>query len=494
MDLKSFAQAIRELAEDKGVPESKVVETIELAVAAAYKKDYGKKGQIIRARFDPVTETLRFSQIKIAVDASMIKTDEELEAEGEAGPDPGKPPAGTDAERARETPYHSAGTVRGEVDRETEGQEAAEDLASRKIRFNPERHIMLEEAQAIKDDVQPDEELEFPLEPKSDFGRIASQTAKQVIIQRIREAEREATYAEYKTKEGEIVSGIIQRIEGRNVFLDLGRGVGVLAAEEQIPRERTAVGERLKALLMLVEKDPRGPGMILSRSHPRFLAKLFELEVPEVASGVVEIKAIAREAGSRSKVAAVSHDPAIDPVGAMVGQRGVRVSTVMNEIGGEKIDIIEWAEDPARFIQNALSPAKVLNVALGAERREAIVTAPDEQLSLAIGRGGQNVRLAAKLTGWRIDVRSPGTAPEVAAPGSPASPSASAPEAEATAEGGVEPAEDAPPAEANAGVQTEPVSRTESPAVPEPNEQPPAASETATLETPRKRKSKKKSV
>ncbi len=480
MDLKSFAQAIRELAEEKGVPESKVVETIELAVAAAYKKDYGKKGQIIRARFDPSTEALRFSQIKTAVDASMIKTDEELEAEGETDSDQAKPPSGTDAERGRQTPYHSVVAVRGEADREAEGPEAADDLASRKIRFNPERHIMLEEAQAIKDDIQPGQELEFPLESKSEFGRIASQTAKQVIIQRIREAEREATYAEYKTKEGEIVSGIVQRIEGRNVFLDLGRGVGVLAAEEQIPRERAAVGERLKALLMLVEKDPRGPGMILSRSHPRFLAKLFELEVPEVASGVVEIKAIAREAGSRSKVAAVSHDPAIDPVGAMVGQRGVRVTTVMNEIGAEKIDIIEWAEDPARFIQNALSPAKVLGVALGAERREAIVTAPDEQLSLAIGRGGQNVRLAAKLTGWRIDVRSPGTAPEGAAS---ASPSGKTPEPEPAA------AEAGGAAEAAASTEAEQSSEPEAAGPPADTAIPPAEAEE---KKPRKKTARRK--
>lgn len=408
MDLKSFTQAIRELTEEKSIAEAKVIETIELAVAAAYKKDYGKRGQIIRARFSPETGELRFSQIKIVVDESMIKSEEEIQAE----------------EAARET-------LRGEVEsgearppeqREKESEEVLEELAPageaaevKRVRFNPERHLMLAEAQKIKQDVQPGEELEFPLEPKTEFGRIASQTAKQVIIQRIREAEREATYSEYKTKEGEIVSGIVQRIEGRSVFVDLGRGVGVLPPEEQLARERYAIGERLKSLLILVEKDPRGPGMILSRSHPRFLKKLFELEVPEIAAGSVEIKSIAREPGSRSKVAAVSHDAAIDPVGSMVGQRGVRVSTVMNEIGGEKIDIIEWSDDQAHFVANALSPAKILDVELAPERREATVIAPDDQLSLAIGKGGQNVRLAAKLTGWKIDVRSNAPQPRVEA-------------------------------------------------------------------------------
>lgn len=180
----------------------------------------------------------------------------------------------------------------------------------------------------------------------------------------------------------------------------------MLPQEEQLPRERYAMGERMKALLLLVEKDSRNAGMYLSRSHPKFLKKLFELEVPEIASGTVEIKAMAREAGSRAKIAVASNDPAIDPVGSMVGQRGVRVSTVINEIGGEKIDIIEWADDTERFIANALSPAKVVEVQMNPERHEARVIVPEDQLSLAIGKGGQNVRLAAKLTGWKIDVRS----------------------------------------------------------------------------------------
>jgi N utilization substance protein A len=392
MDLKTFGQSIRELAEEKSVPEEKIIETIELAVAAAYKKDYGKKTQIIRAKFNPETGALLFSQIKIVVDDSLIKSEEEIAAE-EAGHEPEAESVGT---QPRPEP--------GDGAEKTADGESPE---GRKIRFNPERHIMVEDARRAKADAQPGEELEFPLEEQHDFGRIASQTAKQVIIQKIREAEREATYTEYKSREGEIVSGIVQRIEGRNVFLDLGRGVGLLPFEEQIPRERYVLGERIKALVLSVEKEIRGPGILLSRSHPRFLIQVFGLEVPEIASGAVEIKAVAREPGSRSKVAVASNDPAIDPVGSMVGQRGVRVSTVINEIGGEKIDIIEWAEDPARFIANALAPAKVLEAEPDPSRRDARVVVPDDQLSLAIGKGGQNVRLAAKLTGWRIDVRSP---------------------------------------------------------------------------------------
>lgn len=395
MELKTFQQAAQQIAEEKGIEIEKVVETLEMALAAAYKKDYGKKGQIIRAKFDPDTGAVTFRQIKIAVDESMIKSEEEIKAE----------------EEARAKALEEA-VVRGGARKRVESEEAeiASELkeGERKVRFNPERHMMIEEAKLAKPDVQPGEELEFPLETHSDFGRIASQTAKQVIIQRIREAEREATYDEYKNKEGEIVSGIIQRMEGRNVFIDLGRGVGILPPEEQIPREYYRLGEHLKTLVLLVEKDIKGPGIFLSRTHPRLLKKLFEIEVPEIASGAVEIKAIAREPGSRSKIAVVSHEQGVDPVGSLVGQKGVRVSTVINEISGEKIDVIEWSEDPGEFIAHSLSPAKALNVELDDRRREARITVPPDQLSLAIGRGGQNVRLAAKLTGWKIDVRAEG--------------------------------------------------------------------------------------
>lgn len=399
MDLKSFAQAIQQIADEKGIAKEKIIEAIEMALAAAYKRDYGKRGQIVRAQMDPDSGKVTMTQIKIVVDDTMIKSEEEVKAEEEERE---RRLAEAVAGKKEEPPFARA----------TEGKE--EDLsaptevgeAEKKVRFNPEKHLMLEEAVKVKSDVKLGDELEFPLEYHEDYGRIAAQTAKQVIIQRLREVEREVVFDEYKTKEGELVSGLIQRVEGRNVFIDIGRAVGVLPPEEQIPYERYRVGERIKVLITLVEKNPRGPGVFLSRSHPKVLKKLFEIEVPEIASGTVEIKALAREPGSRSKIAAASNERGIDPVGSLVGQKGIRVSTVINELGGEKIDVIEWAEDTAEFIANSLSPAKVLDVEINEKRKEARAIVPEEQLSLAIGKGGQNVRLAAKLTGWKIDVRS----------------------------------------------------------------------------------------
>jgi N utilization substance protein A len=275
-------------------------------------------------------------------------------------------------------------------------------------RFNPEQHITLEDAKFIKRDAKVGDELIFPLETKDDYGRIAAQTAKQVIIQKIREAEKVSVVAEFGQRQGEIVSGTVQRMERGNIYVDLGRATGILPYDEQIPGERFRQGERLRALLYQVEESPRGIYLRLSRSHGDFLKKLFEMEAPEAAHGVVVFKSIAREAGSRSKVAVASSDPHVDPVGSLVGQRGVRVSTVTQELGGEKIDIIEWSEDPKTFIEEALSPARITTVELDeAEHKATITVAPDQQ-SLAIGRGGQNVRLAAKLTGWRIDIQSLG--------------------------------------------------------------------------------------
>lgn len=398
MDLKTIHSALEQLAEEKGISQEKVTDTIEMALAAAYKKEYGKKGQIVKASFDPETGALSFLQVKIVVDESIIKSEEEI-AEEEA------------------FQQHAELLERGPENREEQpaDQKHGEDKEERlpengeephKVRFNPERHIMLDEARTIKNDAELGEEMTFPLEAHEDFGRIAAQTAKQVIIQRIREAEREAVFDEFQNREGEIVSGTVQRVEGKNVFVDLGRSTALLPPEEQVSYERYRIGERMKALLLSVEKNVRGPMLYLSRSHPRFVIKLFELEVPEIPSGAVEIRAIAREAGSRSKIAVVSHEEGVDPVGSCVGQKGVRVSTVIGELGGEKIDIIEWDEDPARFIGNSLSPSKALDVEIRPESREARVMVAEDQLSLAIGKGGQNVRLAAKLTGWRIDVRS----------------------------------------------------------------------------------------
>ncbi len=396
MDLKTIHSALEQLVEEKGISREKVIGTIEMALAAAYKKEYGKKGQIVRSSFNSETGGLSFSQVKLVVDETMIKSEEEL-AEEEAL---------RKAEEEVITPEEPVQKRRKKDEDEEDQIIEGEDGEPRKVRFNPERHIMIDEARAIKSDAAAGEEMVFPLEAHEDFGRIAAQTAKQVIIQRIREAEREAVFDEFQDREGEIVSGSVQRIEGRNVFVDLGRSTALLPPEEQVSFERYRIGERLKALLLAVEKNARGPVLYLSRSHPRFVIKLFELEVPEILTGTVEIRAVAREAGSRSKVAVVSHEEGVDPVGSCVGQKGVRVSTVIGELGGEKIDIIEWDEDPAKFIANSLSPARVLDVEAHPEMREAKVTVAEDQLSLAIGKGGQNVRLAAKLTGYKINIRS----------------------------------------------------------------------------------------
>ncbi len=384
MDLRAFRSALEQLEVERGIPKQKIIETIELALAAAYKKDYGKKGQIIRAEFDSENGKLKFLQIKIVVDESMLKEEAPIIPEDEVGV------LTSDA-----------------TDRSVEKEEPEEDeLEPRKVRFNPERHIIIEEARKIKKGVKSGEELVFPLETKEDYGRIAAQTAKQVIIQRIREAERESVFDEFKGKQGEIISGIVQRVETGNVFIDLGRTTAILPREEQIRGERYRLGERVKALLFLVEQGPKGINLYLSRSHPRFLTKLFEMEVPEITNGTVEIKAVARESGSRAKIAVVSNQEGIDPVGSCVGQKGVRVGTVISELGGEKIDIIEWAEQPNVFIANALSPAKILEVETKPKTKEAKIMVAEEQVSLAIGKGGQNVRLAAKITGWKLDIRS----------------------------------------------------------------------------------------
>jgi N utilization substance protein A len=379
-DIKNFISAIAQIAEEKGISTEKVMETIEMAIAAAYKKDYGKKGQIIKAKLDPESGAVSFKLVKQVLDEKMIYTTAELsQMEARTGED------------------------------EAKLHRPEEELAEgKKVRFNPERHIMLKDAKKINPKLKPSDELEVSLETKEDYGRIAAQTAKQVILQRIREAEKESVFAEYKSKEGEIISGIVQRVEGRNIFLDVGKTLGILPREEQVPGEFYRPGQRLKLFLLKVEETPKGPAIILSRAYPKLISKLFELEVPEVSSGQVQIISIAREPGSRSKIAVSTDAQGIDPIGSMVGQKGTRVMAVINELGGEKIDIIEYSPEPERYIANSLLPAKALDVKI-MPKNKARVTVPEDQLSLAIGKDGQNVRLAAKLTGWKIDVKPPGT-------------------------------------------------------------------------------------
>ncbi len=258
------------------------------------------------------------------------------------------------------------------------------------------------------------------------FGRIGAQTAKQVVLQRLREAERDVVYDQFASREGELITGTVNRVEPRAIILDLGKAEAILATTEQSPVEHYRIGQNVKAFVLEVRRAPKGPQVLVSRTHKGFLRRLFELEVPEIHNGTVEIKAIAREPGSRSKVAVGSRQEGLDPVGATVGQRGARVQAVVAELAGEKIDVIEWDENPAVFVAKALSPAQVVDVNIDEEHRIASVIVPEKMLSLAIGREGQNARLAAKLTGWRIDIRSDVQAPEppVAAGHVPAAPAA----------------------------------------------------------------------
>jgi len=267
------------------------------------------------------------------------------------------------------------------------------------------RQISLDEARRIKPDVEIDDTVMAEATP-SNAGRIAAQTAKQVILQRLHEAEHTAIFDEYADKEGDIISGVVQHIEGSQTFVDLGRTEAVLPAAEQVRGERYRIGQRLKFYLLEVARTNKGPRVILSRSHPNLVKGLFELEVPEVYSGVVEIKSVAREAGHRSKVAVATHQEGIDPIGCCVGLRGIRIQNIVSELNNEKLDVVMWNPDASVFIASALSPAQVLNVDLDNETGVATVVVPDRQLSLAIGKDGQNARLAAKLTGWRIDIKS----------------------------------------------------------------------------------------
>ncbi len=343
---EQLEQALDQIAEEKGISREDLISMIEASLAAAFRKDYGEKDQNIVVEFNPETMGAKVFDVKTVV----------------------------------ETP--------------TEAEE------------DPQKLIDLEAAKQIKKSYKVGDEIKTEITPKTgtSYGRIAAQTAKQVIIQKLREAERNVQFSDFKSKERTLQNGIVQRVEGDTVLVDLGKAAGVLFPSEQIRGERYAIGQRVKVLILHVEPATKGPKITLSRSHPDMVRKLFELEVPEIYNGSVEIKAIAREAGSRSKVAVISTQDGIDPIGSCVGQKGSRVQTVMAELGGEKIDIIEFSDDTVKFIANALSPAKILNVQLDEDKKEAKVGVLEDQLSLAIGKAGQNVRLAARLTGWKIDI------------------------------------------------------------------------------------------
>lgn len=347
---EQLEQALQQIADEKGISREEIIQMIEASLAAAFRKDFGDKDQNIVVEFNPEDLSAKIFDEKMVVDTPQ----EEIEDQQKE----------INVELAQEW---QKGAVAGDV---------------------------------VRREITPHDGMEF--------GRIAAQTAKQVIIQKLREAERNMQFSDYKAKERTLVNGIVQRVEGDTILIDLGKAVGILFPSEQIRSEKYSVGQRLKVLLLHVEPTSKGPKITLSRSHPDMVRQLFELEVPEIFNGTVEIKSVAREAGSRSKIAVTSNQEGIDPIGACVGQKGTRVQTVMNELGGEKIDIIEWSEDPVKYIANSLSPAKILNVQLDMEEQSAKVGVLEDQLSLAIGKSGQNVRLAARLTGWKIDIASEG--------------------------------------------------------------------------------------
>lgn len=361
---EQLEQALEQLEEEKGISRDELIAMIEAALAAAFRKDYGEKDQNTVVEFDPMNMSSKVYDIKNIVD---VVEDPQKEM---------------DLEMATEWLSNA-------------GQDAINILSASKD-WQEFKAKMPKVGDVLRKEITP--------ESGANFGRIAAQTAKQVIIQKLREAERNAQFSDFKSKERTLVNGIVQRVEGEAVVVDLGKATGVLFPSEQIRGEKYSVGQRLKVLVLHVEPSSKGPKITVSRSHPDMVRKLFEMEVPEIFNGTVEIKSVAREAGSRSKIAVFSAQEGVDPIGSCVGQKGTRVQTVMAELGGEKIDIIEYSDDPVKFIANSLSPAKILNVQIKMEEKEAVVGVLEDQLSLAIGKSGQNVRLAARLTSWKIDI------------------------------------------------------------------------------------------
>lgn len=379
--MSELSSAIKQICEEKNLDYDMVISAIEMALAAAYRKDFGEKNQNIRVKFDPKTGKSEIFDVKTVVEDF---SEEELQK----------------MEELRERQQNGEKIEEENNDDEETGVELR--------KFNPRTDIQLSDALIIRADAKIDEEVVVELPAAESYGRMAAQTAKQVIIQKLREVEREMIYEDFKEKEHEVVSGIVQRKEARFVLVDLGKASGYLSIEEQIKGEKYNFGERIKVYIKEVRIGHKGAEIILSRRSEEILRKVFYLEIPEISNGLIEIKAIAREAGSRSKVAIYTEAENVDPVGSCVGQRGARIQTIISELGGEKVDIIEYDEDPSKFIVNALSPAQILEISLDEKEKKAVVKVASDKLSLAIGKSGQNVRLAARLTGWRIDIISDG--------------------------------------------------------------------------------------
>ncbi len=379
-----IASAIKQICDEKGIPQESVIEALEAALAAAYRKDFGEKNQNIRVVFDVKTGESHVFDVKEVV---RDYTEEEMAAQAEAHATHAEE---TRQEGARPMPRHEENGIEEESEEEK--------------RFNPKTDIMVTDARQLKEDAAIGEEITTELRVPESYGRMAAQTAKQVIIQKIREAERELIFEDFKDKEDMILMGTVQRREGNRILVDLGKATGSMPLSETVHRERYNPGDRIKVYVVEVSMTNRGPEIIVSRSHPNMVKKVFEFEIPELGTGAIEIKGVSRDAGERSKVSVVAHQENIDPIGSCIGQRGSRIQTIIAELGGEKVDVIEYDEDASAYIVNALSPAKIDSVELHEASRTARVHVPEEQYSLAIGRGGQNVRLASQLTGWNIEV------------------------------------------------------------------------------------------
>lgn len=375
--MSEISKSIQIICEEKGLDPAVVMEAVEAALAAAYRKDFGNRQQNIKVKFDPETGDMQMWDVKEVVEdipeEVLEKAQEELSARREKA--------------------------------QAEGRELAEEEMDDLPRFNPKTELMVTQGKEFKKDAKVGDTLEIPLEIPGDFGRMAAQTAKQVIIQKLREAERNTVFEDFKMQEGQIVQGTVQRRDrGGAVIIDLGKITGILPQNEQIAREQYRPGARMRFYVLSVNMGIRGPEIFLSRSHTKMVETVFTQEIPEIASGAVVIRGIARDAGNRSKVAVSTDDESIDPIGSCIGQRGSRITTIIDELGGEKVDIIQYSENAKEFIKQALSPAKVNSIELNEETKEATASVAADQFSLAIGRGGQNVRLAADLTGWKITV------------------------------------------------------------------------------------------
>ena len=377
--MSEITKAIQALCDEKNLSYEAVMETIEAALAAAYRKDFGNKQQNIKVKFDPDTGDMQAWDIKTVVEdidpEALEKAQEELSAR---------------REKAR-----------------TENRELTEEEVADLPRFNPKTELMIAEAKKISKKAKLGEVLEIKLEIPHDFGRMAAQTAKQVIIQKVREAERTMVFGDFKGQEGQLLLGTIQRVEGRKVLVDLGKITGVMPAEQQNFNEHYRPGARMKFYVVSVQMTTRGPEIILSRGDKGMVKEIFKQEIPEVSSGAITVKGIARDPGFRSKVAVATNDVSIDPIGSCIGQRGSRINTIIEELGGEKIDVIQYSDDAVQYISHALSPAKVVSVELNEAEKVATVKVAADQFSIAIGRSGQNVRLASELVGWKINVVEP---------------------------------------------------------------------------------------